>query len=142
MSNKVLALVLSLSLMSCSNSLEAYEQSSTALEEAKDFTYFQWSQLTRSTWKPIPSEYDRPALPSDQVMIVIKELSFEELDAHCINDRALACNDLKLAGTWCIIYVPSRLLVGEFAYYLFVRHERAHCLGWPKDHPEFINATY
>ena len=71
---------------------------------------------------PIPPRYDHQPTIKNRVLY---EMSPLQVIAHC--GWAYACTHMGVNS--CTFYMPT----GRRQYYW--RHERAHCNGWPPNHP-------
>ena len=87
-----------------------------------------------------PARYDH--LYTDGELIVIQVESMEEMARACYP----APNAYRLVGCQffqkfdCLIFIAPDSYIKRFARYgitfdTVFRHERAHCVGWPRDHP-------
>jgi hypothetical protein len=74
--------------------------------------------------QPPPARYDKPAFN-----VSVQYASKSQIKRYCGNPFALGCAYAHSKG--CTIIVPLDTGTGSMLY----RHERAHCNGWPKNHP-------
>lgn len=72
-----------------------------------------------------PPSYDHPFAGK----LELHGVAIDEIYPHCKPFTGYACAPIKAVGT-CDIY----FVIGKLTPDLF-RHERAHCNGWPADHP-------
>jgi hypothetical protein len=81
-----------------------------------------------------PEEYDHPY--KGQTVISWKD-SREEVRAVCNTPFAMGLGCAHLRNDWCIITIARNpvLDAAGFTANVVLRHEIAHCNGWPKDHP-------
>jgi hypothetical protein len=71
-----------------------------------------------------PVEYDHP---------FAGDLYIVDGKGKCITDISIACADPH--DTWCLIsYEKERVVRSPMTINLVIRHEIAHCNGWPGDH--------
>lgn len=73
-----------------------------------------------------PSRYDVPFTGAYHEFIVPRK----DIDAYCGFDVLAACAIAR--GSECIVYLSEG---GGLTLAALRRHERAHCSGWPPDHP-------
>jgi hypothetical protein len=76
---------------------------------------------------PIPDRYDHP-FPGEVNMI---RASTEEADWTCQADRRVNGCTLAVTESQCTVVVSAGSPHPEYT----LRHETAHCNGWPGDHP-------
>lgn len=74
--------------------------------------------------QPPPARYDKPV-----VNLSVQYASKSQIKRFCGNPFALGCAYAHSKG--CTIIVPPGTGKGSMLY----RHERAHCNGWPENHP-------
>ena len=90
-----------------------------------------------------PPQYDRPYTGT---LTIERVADSAALQVHCpeLKDHA-GCAKVAKDRSWCKVYIVSdedinrrsaeeRKLFG-YSYANFLRHELAHCNGWPGDHP-------
>jgi hypothetical protein len=78
-----------------------------------------------------PPEYDRPYEGNLSEMRVDREW----LDKLCPAPQPLACAIRTSTGCQIIIGDDDILQAAGLTLDIVRRHERAHCAGWPGDHP-------
>ena len=71
-----------------------------------------------------PAQYVHPY----QYELIIHEASNEFIKGYC-GDSAFAC--ATPAGKVCFVVMPKKNTVEPWFYNLLMRHEIAHCNGWP-----------
>ena len=72
--------------------------------------------------------------------IIVQTLSADEVAKVCKNTNAMACILFfpNFPGDKCFMVLPKIGKGGVTAktYELLLRHETAHCNGWPNNHPK------
>lgn len=92
-----------------------------------------------------PSRYNHP-----HPALIVVEKSFRRIDPLCRSmfprsrfpaatetHRITGCADIGNGRSPCRIFVPKRGegVISERRRAALIRHERAHCNGWPSSHP-------
>jgi hypothetical protein len=88
-------------------------------------------------WHHPPAEYDHPF--SGPRLIIIELASQEALRLWCRIDKMRGMTFAGCAGInklgMCLIYLDTKEIAKQrWTVNLALRHEIAHCNGWPKDH--------
>jgi hypothetical protein len=80
-----------------------------------------------------PAQYDKPY---DGELEIRRFSTEEELRQACHDSSIIVCTARTSDGHCHMFIMTDDLLkVKGFNYALALRHELAHCNGWPKDHP-------
>jgi len=84
-----------------------------------------------------PAQYDHPFHGYLRVI----SLSYWDVNARCggaqLGARYAACTRPSPDGSYCLMILPQLGTGGvdEDELVALIRHETAHCSGWPADHP-------
>lgn len=76
-----------------------------------------------------PPEYDHPYAGR----LIVQTVSIWSMPVACGLRDVVACS-FRMNGVCRVIY-PRLSDVGQAKMLDLIRHETAHCNGWPKDHP-------
>jgi hypothetical protein len=80
-----------------------------------------------------PVKYDKPYTGK----LTIERVTIEQLLARCTNAnvRSLGCAFRSAADCLILLVDDASIKAAGWTYELMLRHETAHCNGWPASHP-------
>jgi hypothetical protein len=85
-----------------------------------------------------PKEYDHP-FRGPGALVVTRAASQDEVREKCVGAvwpraGAFGCAHTKLWGCWIVVAPEADMKVVGLTMEITLRHETAHCNGWPNDH--------
>jgi hypothetical protein len=93
-----------------------------------------------------PSQYDRPYTGTLTIERVVDSAAVQMQCPKLTSKTRAACAIVAQDLSWCKVYIVSDEYINgrytaeqrkqmDYSYENFLRHELAHCNGWPADHP-------